>query len=86
MFHSGILDKTKLFTNFLLVVLLAGNIYLSVQFIEGLKKPVLEDQTNVTIQIKSARFLKTFINKVLNTQGAVSFEDRVQLELSLIHI
>jgi len=86
MFHSGILDKTKLFTNFLLVVLLAGNIYLSVQFIEGLKKPVLEDQTNVTIQIKSARFLKTFINKVLNTQGAVSFEDRVQLENDILQI
>lgn len=86
MFHSGILDKTKLFTNFLLVVLLAGNIYLSIQFIEGLKKPVLEDQTNVTIQIKSARFLKAFINKVLNTQGAVSFEDRVQLENDILQI
>ena len=86
MFQSGVLDKTKLFSNFLLVVLLAGNIYLSIQFINSLQKPVLEEQTNVTVSIKSARFLKTFINKVLNTQGAVSFEDRVQLENDILQI
>jgi len=86
MFQSGVLDKTKLFSNFLLVVLLAGNIYLSIQFINSLQKPVLEEQTNVTVSIKSARFLKTFINKVLNTKGAVSFEDRVQLENDILQI
>jgi hypothetical protein len=86
MFQSGILDKTKLFSNFLLVLLLASNIYLSIQFINNLQKPVLEDQTNVTLHIKATRFLKTFIDKVLNTQGTVSFEDRVQLENDILQI
>ena len=84
--QSGVLDKTKLFSNFLLVVLLAGNIYLSIQFIQNLGKPVIEDQTNVTLHIKATRFLKTFIDKVLNTQGSVSFEDRVQLENDILQI
>ena len=86
MFQSGVLDKTKLFSNFLMIVLLAGNIYLSIQFINNIQKPVLEDQTNVTLHIKAARFLKTFIDKVLNTQGTVSFEDRVQLENDILQI
>lgn len=86
MIQSSILDKTRLFSNILMVILLAGNIYLSVQFIENLNRPVIEDQTNVTISIRSARFLKTFINKVLNNQGAVSFEDRVQLENEVLQI
>jgi hypothetical protein len=86
MFQSGLLDKTKLFSNLLLVLLLAGNIYLSIQFINSLSKPVLEDQTNVTLQIKSARFLKLFINKVLNTKGAISVEDRVRLENEALQI
>jgi len=86
MFQSGILDKTKLFSNFLMVVLLAGNIYLSIQFIDNMQKPVLQDQTNVTLQIKSARFLKSFIDKVLNTQGTVSLEDRVQMENDILQM
>ena len=86
MFQSGILDKTKLLSNFLLVVLLGGNIYLSIQFIDNLQKPVLQDQTNVTLQIKSARFLKNFIDKVLNTQGTVSLTDRVQMENDILQM
>ena len=86
MFTSGILDKTKLFSNFLLVVLLAGNIYLSIQFIDNLSKPVIVDQTNVTLHIRASRFLKEFISKVLNTQGTVSFQDRVQLENDLLQM
>ena len=69
-----------------MVVLLAGNIYLSIQFIDNMQKPVLVDQTNVTLQIKSARFLKSFIDKVLNTQGTVSLEDRVQMENDILQM
>ena len=84
--QSGILDKTKLVSNFLLVLLLAGNVYLSIQFIDNLQKPVLQDQTNVTLHIKAANTLKTFINKVLGTQGAISMEDRVLLENDILQI
>ena len=86
MFESGILDKTKLLSNLLLVVLLAGNIYLSIQFINNAQKTITEDQTNVVIKIKAARFLKTFIDKVLNTQNAITFEDRVQLENEVLQL
>lgn len=84
--QSGILDKTRLVSNALMLILLCGNIYFSTQFIQGISRPIVEDQTNVTIQIKSARFLKTFIDKVLNTQGTVSFEDRVLLENEILQI
>ncbi len=86
MYTSGVLDKTKLFSHFLLIILLAGNIYLSIQYIDNIQKPIIENQDNVTTQIKSARFLKIFIDKVLNNQGAVSFEDRVQLENEILQI
>lgn len=86
MITSGILDKTRLISNVLMVGLLAGNIYLATQFIENIKKPVLEDQTNITMQIKSARFLKTFINTVLNNAGTVSIEDRVQMENEVLQM
>lgn len=86
MFQSGILDRARLLSNVLMLLLLCGNIYFSTQFIANLSRPAIENQENVTLQIKSARFLKTFINKVLNTQGTVSFEDRVQLENELLQI
>ena len=84
--QSGILDKTKLLSNFLLILLLAGNVYLSIQFIDNMQKPVLQDQTNVTLHIKAANTLKTFIDKVLNTQGTISMEDRVLLENNILQI
>lgn len=86
MIETGILDKTKFISNFLLIALLAGNIYFSVQFIFNPQQPVLEDQTNTTMHIKATRFLKTFIDKVLNNQGTVSFEDRVQLENDVLQM
>jgi hypothetical protein len=84
-FESGILDRTRLFSNILMFVLLCGNIYLSAQFIQNIQKPEVTDQTNITLQIKSARALKDFINKVL-AQTEVSFEDRVTLENDILQV
>jgi hypothetical protein len=86
MYQSGILDKTRLVSNILMVVLLCGNVYLAIQFISSNQKTAVEDQTNITLQLKSSRALKDFINKVLDTQGAVSFEDRVTLENDILQI
>jgi hypothetical protein len=38
------------------------------------------------MHIKATRLLKTFIDKVLNNQGTVSFEDRVQLENDILQM
>jgi hypothetical protein len=84
-FESGILDKTRLLSNILMVVLLCGNLFFSIQFIGNITKPIIEDQTNVTLQIKSTRALKGFIGKVL-AQTDVSFEDRVTLENDILQI
>jgi hypothetical protein len=86
MFKTGILEKTRLLSNFLMFVLLCGNIYFSTQFIENLSKPTVTDSTDVTLHIRATRSLKDFINKVLNTQNEVSFEDRVTLENDILQI
>lgn len=86
MYQSGILDKTRLVSNILMVILLCGNVYLAIQFINNNQKATTEDQTNITLKIRSSRALKDFINKVLDTQGAVSFEDRVALENDILQI
>ena len=83
--QSGILDRTRLVSNALMLILLFGNIYLTTNFIENLKQPSATDDTNVTLHIKSARALKDFISKVLS-QTTVSFEDRVTLENDILQI
>jgi hypothetical protein len=64
-----------------MIILLAGNIFFSIHYIENLKAPEPINQTNAQIdRIKTASFLKLFVEKVLKSNGTVSFEDRVQLE------
>ena len=84
---SGVLDKTKLFSNLLMLILLGGNIYLGVSFINEMKKQtVVPDQTDVTLRVKVVNFHKIFIDKVLSSQGVISAEDRVLLENDIIQI
>jgi hypothetical protein len=82
-FQSGVLDKTRIVSNILMLVLVAGNIFFSIQYTEGIKQQ--EDQAAQTVdqdatRIQSARFLKEFIDIVLGGSGTISFDDRVKLE------
>ena len=82
-FQSGILDKTRLVSNVLMLVLVAGNIFFSIQYTESIKQQMEQDAQNATqnsTHIQTARFLKEFIDIVLSTQGTISFDDRVKLE------
>ena len=81
-FESGI-NRANIFTSILLVVLLAGNLYFSVQYVENMKQQdAATTQTNAALntRLQVAGFLKEFIDTVLNTQGTISFDDRVKLE------
>jgi len=82
-FQSGVLDRTRLISNILMLVLLAGNIFFSIQYAENIK---LEAERNAAVADNSStryqvsHFLQYFIDTVLNTQGTISFDDRVKLE------
>lgn len=81
--QTGVLERTRLISNILMLLLLAGNLYFSAQYIYNLRneKVVKVDEGALEIvQIKNANFLKLFIDKVIKTNGTVSYEDRVQLE------
>lgn len=84
-YQPGILDKTRLLSNILMLLLLIGNVYFSTNFIQNITKTDVVNTENTTLQIKSARALKDFINMVL-TKPEVSFEDRVTLENDILQI
>lgn len=80
--NSG-LDKTRVLSNILMLTLVAGNIFFSIQYMEGIKQQSNQEdqqQTKATERIQTARFMKLFIDTVLNTKEAISFENRVKLE------
>ena len=82
-FQSGVLEKTRFVSNLLMLVLLAGNLFFSIQYIYSIKDqqaPVVDKGAQEVIHIKNSNFLKLFINKVVRSSGTVSYEDRVQLE------
>ena len=81
--QSGILDKSRLVSNILMLVLVAGNIFFSIQYTEGIKQQADLAASTIdtsTTRIKAARFMKEFVDIVLNTTGAISIDDRVKLE------
>ncbi|MDD5318587.1 MAG: hypothetical protein PHF79_02070 [Candidatus Pacebacteria bacterium] len=85
-FTTGILDKTRLASNVLMFILLIGNIFFSIQYNENLKQQAIAkaqaeaDSQAVAAHIQVSRFLKEFIDVVLNTKGTIAFADRVKLE------
>ncbi len=88
-FSSGVLDRTRLVSNILMLILVAGNIFFSIQYTQNIvaerdRLANTEDKTAVRIQV--ARFLKYFIDTVLNTKGTISFDDRVKLESDIRQI
>ena len=78
--QSGILEKTRLLSNILMVLLVAGNIFFSVQYVAGINQANTQEDTKATTRYQTSRFLKYFIDTVLNTEGEISFENRVKLE------
>ena len=77
------LEKTRLLSNILMIILVGSNIFFSIQYIENIKqqenKDAAEEARSVE-RLQTARFMKYFIDTVLNTKESVSFEDRVKLE------
>ena len=80
-FNSGILDKTRLLSNFLLILLVAGNIFFSIQYTENLKQQNAAETDNAVVRIQASKLLKLFVDVVLNTENKqITYEDRVALE------
>ena len=81
-FQSGILDRTRAFSNILMIILVAGNIFFSIQYTEGLKQQQSDQTDKIGTNIQVSRFLKLFVDVVLNTKAGqtISYDDRVKLE------
>jgi len=79
-FRSGVLDKSNIVSNILMIVLLCGNLYFSVQYISNIKAEQNQAVDTTSARIQTSRVLKEFIDIVLNTQGTISYDDRVKLE------
>ena len=78
--QSGALDKTNIASSILIIVLLIGNIYLSIQYISNMQLEQNAKVDNTSARIQTSRVLKEYIDVVLNTQGAITYDDRVKLE------
>ncbi len=82
-FQTGILDKTRLVSNILMLILVIGNIYFSIQYTENIRfmaQQKTQDEIDGNTRFQTSRFLKFFIDTVINTKGTISYEDRVKLE------
>ena len=83
-FQSGVLDRTRLVSNILMLILVAGNIFFSIQYTESIRQQEAAANQGVdkdAVRIQTARFLKYFIDTVLNPKGSsISADDRLKLE------
>lgn len=76
-------DKSRMFANVLLVILVVMNIFFSLQYTQNIKKEDAKLEQELALQekrLQTAQFVKFFIDRVLGTNGTISFEDRVKLE------
>ena len=81
--QTGIFDKTRLMANVLMVVLVGLNIFFSIQYTQGIKTEdvkIEQEAARTEERLQTSRFMKFFVDKVLGTNGTISFEDRVKLE------
>jgi hypothetical protein len=84
--QTGIFDKTRLAANILMLVLVALNIFFSVQYTQNMKQETVKEEQELAKteeRLQTSRFMKFFIDKVLGTNGTISFEDRVKLEADI---
>lgn len=82
-FETGIFDRVRMVSNVIMLVLLAGNIYFSVQYTQNMLKEQTQQEITAqkdAVRFQSATFLKFFVDKVLTTNGVISYADRVKLE------
>jgi hypothetical protein len=81
--QTGILDKTRLVANVLMLTLVALNIFFTINYSHNIREKdrvQRENEVKTEERLKTARFMKLFIDKVLGTNGTITFEDRVKLE------
>jgi hypothetical protein len=81
--QTGILDRTRLMANILMLILVGLNIFFSIQYTQNIKRDDIKQtaETQKTEErLKVSKFMKLFIDKVLGTNGTISFEERVKLE------
>lgn len=80
--QSGVLDRTRIVSNILMIILVAGNIFFSIQYTESIKQQNSQKEDNIGTNIQVSRFLKLFVDVVLNTEPGktISYDQRVQLE------
>ncbi len=84
--QTGIFDRTRLVANILMLILVGLNIFFSVQYTQNIRNEGIKEEQELAKteeRLKTSRFMKFFIDKVLSTEGAISFDDRVQLEADL---
>ena len=87
--ESGILDRTRLVANVLMLILLIGNIYFSIQYVQGVRiqemqRIAIEDKMDT--RLEAAKLLKLFVDVVLNTDEVASYASRVKLESDLLQM
>jgi hypothetical protein len=81
--QTGILDKTRLSANLLMIILVGLNIFFSIQYTQNMKlndAKEAAESAKTEERLKTSRFMKLFVDKVLGTNGTISFDDRVKLE------
>lgn len=81
--QTGIFDKTRLMANILMVILVCLNIFFSIQYTQNMKiedTKLEQEAAKTEARLQKSRFMKLFVDKVLGTNGTISFEDRVKLE------
>lgn len=81
--QTGIFDKTRLMANILMLVLVGLNIFFSIQYTQNMKTDdtkQAQEMAKTEERLKVSKFMKLFIDKVLSTNGTITFEDRVKLE------
>lgn len=78
-----IFDKKRLVINVLLILLVALNVFFSLQYNQNLKKQdeiQIAQANKIEYRLQTAQFMKLFIDKVLGTNGDISDDDRKKLE------
>lgn len=84
--QSGIFDRTRIVANVLMLILVGLNIFFSIQYTQNIQTEGEKEQEQLAKteeRLKTSRFMKFFIDKVLGTNGTISFEDRVKLEADI---